>query len=275
MAFWLFRPGRNDEFFEVMSQFSWLTLSFYGTPDLSHIADRAELRTTVERRYPEKNSSTITKYTNEIASFLWAMGAGDDVIVPFNSGRNFLLGKVLARPYRFIDGLPIRANHVRFVEWVDQFSRDRISDGLWRNIQVQMTIRQLDPELLPALSDSGDVERPMQGTTLVTENQSAVEGTARLVEARLLLRDAGIAERFWRNHLTAQGGIGRCAGCEFTHPDRGMFDIHHAQPLAQGQRTTTLADLLVLCPRCHRTVHHRRGAYPLSLDELRNKISGT
>ncbi|MER8536669.1 HNH endonuclease [Mesorhizobium sp. M1005] len=34
-----------------------------------------------------------------------------------------------------------------------------------------------------------------------------------------------------------------------------MFDAHHLQPLAAGNRESRVDDLVVLCPTCHRWAH--------------------
>ena len=35
-----------------------------------------------------------------------------------------------------------------------------------------------------------------------------------------------------------------------------QLDVHHLDPIAEGVRETTLADLVVLCANCHRLAHH-------------------
>lgn len=36
---------------------------------------------------------------------------------------------------------------------------------------------------------------------------------------------------------------------------RGLFDVHHKNPLSEGKRYTTIADFSLLCPTCHRVEH--------------------
>lgn len=268
MTFWLYRPGRKDKFLNEVLEFGWLVLSFYGTPDLSRITDKEELRAIMQEAYPDRSAPTVTRFTNEVANFLWSMTPGDDVLMPFDSGRKFFLGKVLPEPYRFVPDLPIRANHIRSALWHTQFGRDVIPDDLWRTLQVQMTILELDRSYLDKLPASPAVPLPI-GLALDGEPHAAMEGTARLIEAKLLSRDQAVAERTWRENVLAHGGVGQCVGCGFEHPDRGMFDVHHTTPIAQGVRKTLPQDLIVLCPRCHRAAHHKRGAQPLSIAEIR------
>lgn len=48
------------------------------------------------------------------------------------------------------------------------------------------------------------------------------------------------------------------------------IECHHRRPLADGQRTTRLADLALVCPTCHRVLH---AAKPwASVDDLRSRL---
>lgn len=49
-----------------------------------------------------------------------------------------------------------------------------------------------------------------------------------------------------------------CEACGYKPPGDAGFqclDVHHLHPISAGVRMTTLADLAVLCPTCHREVH--------------------
>ena len=51
------------------------------------------------------------------------------------------------------------------------------------------------------------------------------------------------------------GGVIVCETCDFSDPLDAMFDAHHLQPLAAGNRGSRVDDLVVLCPTCHRWAH--------------------
>lgn len=51
------------------------------------------------------------------------------------------------------------------------------------------------------------------------------------------------------------GGVIVCEACGFCDPMDAMFDAHHLQPLAAGNRESRVDDLVVLCPTCHRWAH--------------------
>lgn len=60
----------------------------------------------------------------------------------------------------------------------------------------------------------------------------------------------------------------KCSACEFVAPNPTLIDVHHLHPIAEGERETTLDDLVPLCPTCHRWVHTRNP--PMAIEELRN-----
>ena len=60
-----------------------------------------------------------------------------------------------------------------------------------------------------------------------------------------------------------------CQACDTKIFINGKYIIeaHHINPLRNGIRTTTLDDLVSLCPNCHRIAHLRK--HPYSADEIR------
>lgn len=38
---------------------------------------------------------------------------------------------------------------------------------------------------------------------------------------------------------------------------RSLLDVHHKNPLDEGERYTTIRDFALLCPTCHRVEHQR------------------
>lgn len=55
---------------------------------------------------------------------------------------------------------------------------------------------------------------------------------------------------------------------------KGFIEAHHRIPLSQidGETTTKLKDLALVCPNCHRMLH--KAIDTLSIDELKKKING-
>jgi Rad3-related DNA helicase len=66
------------------------------------------------------------------------------------------------------------------------------------------------------------------------------------------------AERDPAVRRTALRHYGRkCSACGFVPQVDSQLDVHHLDPIAEGQRKTTLADVVVLCANCHRLAHAR------------------
>ena len=57
-----------------------------------------------------------------------------------------------------------------------------------------------------------------------------------------------------------------CMACKFIPRTDGQLDVHHLDPIAEGQRQTKLDDVVVLCANCHRLAHSTKP--PVSLAEL-------
>lgn len=47
-----------------------------------------------------------------------------------------------------------------------------------------------------------------------------------------------------------------------------VIDCHHLMPIAEGERETTLDDLISLCPTCH-SIAHIHGIKPLTIEEIK------
>ncbi len=64
------------------------------------------------------------------------------------------------------------------------------------------------------------------------------------------------------------GGRIRCEACRLTDEDRSMFDAHHLNSVAAGERVTNVNDIAVLCPTCHRWAHAKAAnrLKPLPID---------
>jgi len=61
-----------------------------------------------------------------------------------------------------------------------------------------------------------------------------------------------------------------CQVCGFfLRTEKGyVIDCHHRDPIAKGERQTSLDDLISLCPTCH-SIAHLNDNNPLSLDEIK------
>lgn len=113
-------------------------------------------------------------------------------------------------------------------------------------------------------------------TSVMTESDLiAIEGDPRMYFHLRRERDASIAgakrKAVWDTH-----GKLSCESCDFSTQDvfRGLegevCEIHHRLPLAFASEpvSTTLSDLAVLCPNCHRAIHRTKPL--MSVEEFRS-----
>ncbi len=62
----------------------------------------------------------------------------------------------------------------------------------------------------------------------------------------------------------------KCMACGFSPGFEGPLDVHHLDPIAEGERKTRLEDVVVLCATCHRVAHSTRP--PKGLEALRLEV---
>jgi hypothetical protein len=113
-----------------------------------------------------------------------------------------------------------------------------------------------------------------QPIALDLEALAAIEGDPRWFFHLRRERDRGIAEAK-RNAAKQPDGSLVCEGCGFvsrsTYPglEADLCEIHHRLPLAAGAAPveTSLNDLAVLCPNCHRAIHRTQPL--MSVEEFR------
>ena len=90
------------------------------------------------------------------------------------------------------------------------------------------------------------------------DDETFIEGTH--VTARHRKRDRRLRHRLIQSRI--KDGL-KCEICDFTPPAVGeelrtsFFEAHHDKPLAdaEGERGTKVADMSLLCARCHRFLH--------------------
>jgi hypothetical protein len=102
------------------------------------------------------------------------------------------------------------------------------------------------------------------------------EGERKLVTHFQLERDPEVRRRF----LNARRSEGRL-NCDACAVDLGavygrifqeVVEVHHRTPLAHGVRTTSVEDLALLCPTCHRVAHYRQEE-PRSVEEVARLVN--
>jgi len=130
-------------------------------------------------------------------------------------------------------------------------------EALWEALRgVDLTLVDLPP--LPNFREPDQVT--LVGSFL-PKKVSKEEGTKLYREVQVVERSSELAKAARQANRDANDGVLVCESCRFTDELDGLFDVHHLVPLMLGVRETTLHDLVVLCPLCHRWAH-RKGNKP-------------
>lgn len=139
--------------------------------------------------------------------------------------------------------------------------------ALWEALKGHQ-LRLVD---LPPLPNFREPQSVVQVGSMLPKQVSKEEGGRIYREVQLFERDSSLAKEARKQNRAKNGGTLVCEGCDFSDDLDGIFDVHHLVPLMLGVRETTMSDLAVLCPTCHRWAHRKGRSLidPLSLRELR------
>lgn len=140
-------------------------------------------------------------------------------------------------------------------------------DALWEGLRG-IDLNLLD---LPPLPNFREPDQVTLVGSFLPKKVSQEEGRKVYREVQIYERKSTLAKEARRQNREANDGKLVCRGCDFSDELDGLFDVHHLVPLMLGSRETTLSDLAVLCPTCHRWAHRKGRSVidPLSLGELR------
>jgi 5-methylcytosine-specific restriction protein A len=119
---------------------------------------------------------------------------------------------------------------------------------------------------------NGEVELP----PAEEDEEGSVEGRIVFRQHRAYERDPSLTRRKKAAVLKQIGRLA-CEVCGLDFSERygelgdGFIECHHTQPLGTGkERATTLADLALVCPNCHRMIH--RSQPMLTPAQLRQRL---
>jgi hypothetical protein len=141
-------------------------------------------------------------------------------------------------------GAPVEIDSRQITHYIDSkvTATRRINQGLHRGLRTQDAVCKLllldprcnRPELLTAIPARFPV-------------QSFDEGLRGVVVLSKAERDPALRSAALKYHGA------KCRDCEETALHR--LDVHHLDPIAEGQRKTTVKDVVVLCKNHHADAH--------------------
>ncbi|MBN1459309.1 MAG: HNH endonuclease [Armatimonadetes bacterium] len=149
------------------------------------------------------------------------------------------------------------------VAWEADFAPIRVLLGAER-----ITVLKLTDEHLRQLGE-GDDQSPQPAEVTEAEEGQIVQASVRFRQRNRALVDAKRAQ-------CAQPM--RCELCGFSFRNRygptvkEVLEVHHCNPVAEmeGVVVTTIDDLVLLCPNCHRALHSTKPA--MTVARLKNMI---
>ena len=83
------------------------------------------------------------------------------------------------------------------------------------------------------------------------------------------LRNERVRYRLFRSRVLEQYGA-QCCACGLKPISPSILDVHHLDPISEGERRTKLEDLIPLCANCHRTAHLEKP--PIPLERLKDLV---
>lgn len=141
------------------------------------------------------------------------------------------------------------------------------AQALWEALQDRV-LHLVD---LPSLMNFREPDRVTLVGSILPTKINGDEGRRVSKEVQVFERRSALAKEALANNREANSGILACEACGFADDQDGMFDVHHLVPLMLRYRETTLSDLVVLCPLCHRWAHRKGNGQtdPLPLFDLK------
>lgn len=151
----------------------------------------------------------------------------------------------------------------------DRVARDEVKlSQLWRKLKNWPIKKRHDVSFLPAFRDPGKVLKCVSSYPKIDIRSE--EGKRLWALSRAAERDRKLARAAKAKNKEKNKGLLICEACEYADLADAMFDAHHLSPLAAGVRKSSVDDLAVLCPTCHRYAHAKAGdpLTPLSVGDV-------
>lgn len=111
-------------------------------------------------------------------------------------------------------------------------------------------------------------ERIVEYDAVWTNDIMVDEGDVIYTTRKTVLRDVALRKKC----LQKNGSV--CVVCGFDATKiygkefSGLIEVHHLFPVSAGKRTTSVDDLVPVCPNCHRALHFKSSTCPYTIKEL-------
>jgi len=247
-------------------------MKIFGDEMMAYIADKTEEYVTPMESHPSlrRDAYSMVEFSNSKWK-LWFMqweGQGKDFYLILFKGAKYVLELDMRRiqvdggSYKWVLG-----HHKTFADVIAQkYARVKANPGLGET-RVDSGYLLCDgvdkSEVMEAFVDLLGAVMGADEEVYDVDSREAVEGYLRDRNSVDYSRDPSLPKKCKkRDDYTC-----RACGSKICVNGRYIIEAHHTNPLPNGIRTTTLDDLVSLCPNCHRIAHLRE--HPYSVDEIR------
>lgn len=149
---WMIRAGSDGFLINYFLQHNIVAVGW----DVEDLSDKtkSEIRNMIEARYDYKKPAILTRYTNQLVTFVNTIKVGDYVLTHDKSTQVYYLGKftsnyyykdIIHRTHPTYDGGFY--NHVRNVNWFAKFNKDSIEEHNRRSLNNFLSIFKINDEL--------------------------------------------------------------------------------------------------------------------------------
>jgi restriction system protein len=263
--FWVFRVPQEEEILQKIQTQKLVAGGFGIEQSVADIADKEKLKNLYRSFRPHAKESQANAAIGQLYRVAHVIKNGDWILTPNKDKRTVLFGRVVGGYEYLPDVIGAGLRHARKVEWVGEFSRDSMSNGLRNSIGGLLTVLNMDKhanELLllmgqqqkkttdHAQDDETDVTPPFYEETKSKSEELIADQISRIDPYQFQELVAGLLEAMgYRTRVSDRGmdhGVDILA-----HPDALGFEtprikvqVKHRQSTAGGADIRNLVGTL-------------------------------
>jgi hypothetical protein len=188
--FWGIRLGEGGEFARICRTQRYAAIGWNELGDLRWLlpADDASgweklfglfHRVSKKMRWGHEQAKDLTRDVNQVFNFVKSIGENDFVLSP-TPARTYLVGTRCGEYHYARKKDRCRYRHRRTVEWVNEISRDALSDRLKRTLNAHLTVFRIEghDDELRAIVEGRPLPKPSGVTYPTREDEESVVGKA-------------------------------------------------------------------------------------------------
>lgn len=155
---WVVRGGDFNELIDRFRDEGVVAIGWSEVGDMTPYTTPEELRTAIERSYPNWSKPKVGASLSQLKQFRILMEPGDYVCTPVKATREVMIGKITG-PFRYQpEGGKDRYLNNREVEWLKTVRREAFSKAAKGSLGALMTVYSLQPHL-------AEIESILEGKT--------------------------------------------------------------------------------------------------------------